>query len=246
MASQEAFHVSPIRIKYLDSCEFTVQESDVDGYKVLVLPEVIQRYFDEGYDAVRIYSTDIAATLPEHGGRTAASHSLTPHQDHLPADPKRFLALSRPEDAPRGSATYFSHPETAAQALPEIRAFFEQHRAELKEIFTYDPASQVSEAELRACFEDPSNIDRLVGSSVGPDAQDSDLLFAYCGIFTYLIQGTYADDIVAKFLEQYENDVAVETWERGGVLILDNPNVFHGRFGANEDPIQRNWFISGI
>lgn len=240
---QTGSETSHPKIKELESCDFTITESDVEGYSVLVLPEVLQQYFDEGYDAVRIYSTEIAALLPALGGKTAAKHSLAPHQDHPPTDRKRFLALSRTEDAPRGSSTYFTYPETVASVLPDIRSFFEKHRNELKELFQYDPASQVSEEELLSCFED-GGIDKLVENKVGPNASDENKLFAYCGILGYLIQGDYADQIVADFLAKKQGEVIEETWERGGVLIIDNSKVFHGRFGGNENPIQRNWFVA--
>lgn len=236
---------SSIKIKEIGECDFPIEIREVNGYSVLVLPNELQKYFDEdGFHAVRIRGTAVAHALPAFGGKTVSSHSLLPHQDHVPNDVKRFLCLSNEEDTSRGSSTYIALPETVENFLPSLVKFFKENRDLLKTVFKYEKSFQASESDLNECFAEQDGIDTVVKRNIGGSADAATALFAYTGILTYLIQGTFADQQVQKFIEENANVVSIETWSTGGVFILDNSRVFHGRIGGNEVPLKRNWLIS--
>lgn len=237
---------SPLHVADIAHCDFPIEAREIKGYNVLVLPLELQKHFDAGCHAVRIHSTTVARALPAFGGKTVSSHSLLPHQDHFPNDPRRFLSLSKEENGSRGSGTYIVHPDTIRRTTPSLVGYFKQNRELLRGAFSYDKSFQATEADLDICFAKEDGIDEVVQKNVGRDADPETLLFAYSGILTYLIQGEYADQEVRHFLEQNSHSVFIETWESGGVFILDNSRVFHGRIGGNSVPLKRNWLISSI
>ena len=240
-----------VRIKTLDSCDFPIVEREipVEGgktYRVLVLPRAVQDCFDkEGYHAVRINSTELAAKLPAFGGKTAASYSLLPHQDHFSHDRRRFLAISQESSGARDSQTYIARPEVIAASLPKMREYFDSHLNELKQIFVHEPSMQLPKEVLLSCFEDGGKgLDKVVAANLPPNAPETVKVFAYCGILAYLIQGPHADKVVGDFLNDNKDKVVSEEWKTGGTLILDNSRVFDGRFGPNATPLKRNWMIA--
>jgi hypothetical protein len=232
------------RIKVIEECDFPIIEKEVNGYKVVVLPPTLQHYFDvEGYDALRINSVKVVEKLPHYGGKTMAKQSLLPHQDHLPTDPRRFLALSKNNGEDRGSSTYIAHPETIRRTLPKFLNYFNEHRDTLKKIFVYDKSSKVSEEELMGCFE-PGGLDALMEKLTDGNTDPTLRLFGTIGILGYLIQGEHADNLVKEFLEENKDEVAAEDWTKNGTFIIDNSKVFHGRFGSNNNALQRNWMVA--
>lgn len=233
-----------LRVVNIGQCDFPIEVRDVRGYSVLVLPYELQKYFDDGYHAVRIQSTEVAKALPSFGGKTASSHSLLPHQDHFPSDVRRFLSLSKEENTARGAGTYIAHPDTLRNSTPLLVYYFKENREKLLAAFHYDQSFQIPESDLRHCFENSNGIDDIVLKNMHGDADEGTRLFAYSGILTYLIQGEYADTEVNRFIEENSDSVFVETWESGGVFILDNSRVFHGRIGGNTVPLKRNWLVS--
>jgi len=230
------------RVKMLDNCDFPIEEESIGDFKVLKMPTNLLGYFnDEGYGAVRINSTELAARLPDYGGGTAPGRSQIPHQDHIPGDRRRFLAFSKADSTPRGSSTYLVHPELARKTLPLILAEFNAHREELRDCFIYSPPYMVTKEELYQCFES-GGIERLMQTKFGENTPENIKLFAYLGVLTYLTQGDFGDRIVKEFLQQNEGAVFREDWNTPGVLIIDNTNMFHGRFGPNVR-IKRNWLV---
>ncbi len=230
------------RVKMLDDFDFPVEEEKMGDFKVLKMPAGLLGYFnDEHYGAVRINSAEVAARLPDYGGGTAPGRSQIPHQDHLPGDRRRFLAFSKVDDAPRGSSTYLLKPELAREVLPSIVEQFEARREEIRDRFEYKPPYMVTREELYQCFE-PGGIEKLMQAKFGENTPEHIKLFTYLGILTYLTQGELGDQIVKDFLEQNKETVYREDWNSPGVLILDNTNMFHGRFGPNVR-IKRNWLV---
>ena len=232
------------RIKHIEDCDFPIVESDADGYKVLEIPQTLRDLFDsdEGYEAVRINSVELGRKFPGYGGQTTVGCSLFPHQDHLPSDPRRFLALSKDSSQDRGAMTYMVRPEIVRAALPDFLDYFHTHREALRESFVHNPANQVSESDLLSCYE-PGGLDRLVRKKIGENPDPQIELFAYAGIINYLIDGPSADVLVEKFVEENRARVLVEEWNTDGTLIIDNSKVFRGRLGNNENALKRNWLI---
>lgn len=254
MTAKEAFRVENVsdrresdpnlgvRVKVIEDCDFPIEEVEVDGLKTLKIPLEILRYFDEeGYGAVRINSAKLAARLPNYGGSTAPGRSQTPHQDHLPADRRRFLAFCKSDEVPRGSSTYVMNPELGRRILPMLLEQFEAHREWLRDNFIYQPPYLATQEELYRCFE-PGGIHRVVQARIGAGAPGDVRLFAYLGLITYLIQGELGDHLVEGILEKHEESVFVEDWSTPGILIVDNRRMLHGRAGPNV-PIQRNWMV---
>lgn len=230
------------RVKMLDTCDFPIEEERIGDFQVLKMPPNLLGYFnEEHFGAVRINSAELASRLPDYGGGTAPGRSQIPHQDHLPGDRRRFLAFSKADNVPRGSSTYLVHPELARKTLPSILAKFEAHREELRDRFVYSPPYMVTKEELYQCFE-PGGIEKLMRTKFAENTPENVKIFGYLGVLTYLTQGDFGDQIVKEFLEQNEKTVFREDWNAPGVLIVDNTNMFHGRFGPNVR-IKRNWLV---
>lgn len=230
-------------IKELPDCEFPIVESEIEGYKVIELPEALRVYFDEeGFDAIRINSREVALQLPDYGGGTTSGRSLLPHQDHHPRDRRRFLALSQTGNAERGSSTYLVKPELLIKTIPSMYAFFNEHRESMKEDLLHGAHYQISKEDLEECFTE-HGIERVLARHLPEAASEADRTYFESGLLTYLIQGEHADHFVEEFLANNKQAVVSENWEREGVFIMDNSKVFHGRYGDNTIKLKRNWCV---
>ena len=145
---------SPLKVAVLENCNFSIVEKDINGYKVLELPESLRALFESGFHAIRIQSTDIAASLPSYAGKSPFNHSLLPHQDHHPDDPRRFLAFSQGNNIARGSSTYLVPPETVSKALPEILEHFGSNIEDMKVNSKYDKSFQITLKQFKRCFKE--------------------------------------------------------------------------------------------
>lgn len=231
-----------LKIIHLTECDFPIVQRKDGDFKMLVIPPKLLRLFEAGYHAVRVHSAKVAAQLPSFGGSTAVGRSQAPHQDHSPRDPRRFLAFSKIDAAPRGSATYLVDPEIVRGALPWLIEQFELRRKEIEREFIYCPPYMVTEEELRQCLE-PGGIERLIVSKLGANAPADMRLHAHTGLLTYLLQNRFGDDVVEAFLQRSHGHVWIEEWKSPGLLIVDNARTFHGRRGPNV-PLQRNWLLA--
>lgn len=239
-------HFMNLKVKVIKDCDFPIVEKVLDNYKVLLLPEALLKMFDEeGYHAIKIESKELASSLPDYGGRTTASYSLLPHQDHHPDNLMRFLALSKSGEESRRSITYLVSPDVLESNLSKTINYFHSHLDSIKKAFVFPIRSQIEdENDFKKCFDDIKGLDNLVEKKFGKSPDLKTKLFAYSGILTYLIQGEDAEAVVKKYLEENKDDIFEEEWDSPGILILDNSKVFHGRLGDNKTKLKRNWLIA--
>lgn len=230
-----------VRVKILDRCDYLFAETVSGGMRVVTLPPELLRHFNEGYHAIRINSIETAISLPDFGGGTAIGGSQIPHQDHSPADPRRFLAFSKTDTKARGSETYLAHPIIVEEILPAVLRVFRARREEIKAAFVPKPPYMIPEHELMHCFE-PNGLDAVARAHLGANSTPQMRLFVYMGLLTYVLQGTVGDELVKWFLFLYSEEVVRESWETPGTLIVDNSRIFHGRLGPNVR-LKRNWII---
>ena len=227
---------------------FPIERGEVDGYAVLRLPEQIRTAFEGGANLVRINSAELADTIPNFGGKTTGeNHSLCFHQDHVDPndDPRRFLMLTKHREHTRGSSTLAAMPSVAKQILaleerrfkdPALRTLIGRER-------NYDPRFLISEEAYDRCFDAENGYEDTVAEFIVRHAHRSDDLCVRLGILGYLIRGAYADRLVRETLESIEGRFFAEDWKEAGMLIIDNPAVFHARLGGNVPPLQRNFCI---
>jgi len=234
-------------VKNLALSEFPIERDEVDGYAVLRLPQEVRAVFERGANLVRINSGDLAETIPDFGGKTTGEgHSLCFHQDHVnPDDPRRFLMLTRHNDRKRGSLTLAIMPSVAKDILaieerrfkdPALRALIGRERQ-------YDPRFLISEEEYDRCFDVDHGYEDTVAGFVARHEHQCDDLSVRLGILGYLIRGAYADRLVSETVRSIEGKFFAEEWTEAGMLIIDNPAVFHARLGGNVPALQRNFCI---
>jgi hypothetical protein len=236
------------RVTTLDLPAFPIERDEVGGYAVLRLPEPVRAAFDAGANIVRINSAELAETIPNFGGKTSGEdHSLCFHQDHLnPADdPRRFLMLTKHHERVRGSSTLAVMPSVAKRILAiEERHFKDARlRALTGRERRYDPRFLISEAEYDRCFDSEDGYEDAVAAFAARHKQPADDLSVRLGILGYLIRGAYADRLVRETVQSVADEVFAETWTESGMLIIDNPAVFHARLGGNVPPLQRNFCV---
>lgn len=242
---------APPKAVVLESCEFPIVEGEVDGYKVLELPRELRRLVLEGgAGIIRINSLEIARLLPDYGGRASGSrHSLFLHMDHShPAtDARRYLVLSKDTNGARGGSTLVA----ARQALEAFVAIGEAYlndsgwRRMIGSERNYEKrfGPFLSEAAYHRCLDEEDGYERVVAGEYGRETNRGRELAVRAKILRYLICGPTADVVMEEILRKHRESFYEERWERGGVLILDNLRVSHGRYGGNNPPLQRNYCI---
>lgn len=229
--------------------EGVVTDEHGEPYNTIELPEKLRKLFDEqGAAIVRVNSAELAAKLPDYGGRASGDYSLLPHQDHVDPehDRRRFLMLSKLDEGTRGSATIAMTPEAARALLSVTEAYFRQHRLEIAAERHYDQRFIISEAQYNQCLDSDEGLDEVVREIVGDDASPLRVLRVRSGILGFLVRGSYADDLVQdelfeRLVTDMPGQMAIENWEQPGVLIIDNAVVFHMRCGGNNPPLKRNF-----
>lgn len=237
------------RVTTLDLSEFPIERDEAAGYAVLRLPEQVRAAFDNGANIVRINSADLAETIPNFGGKSSGeSHSLCFHQDHVNPDddPRRFLMLTKHSERSRGgSSTLAVMPSVAERIL----AIEEQHfkdtarRTLIGRERKYDPRFLISEEEYDRCFDAENGYEETVAAFIANHEHPPDDLCVRLGILGYLIRGAYADRLVGETLQSIEGQFFAEEWTESGMLIIDNPAVYHARLGGNVPPLQRNFCV---
>ncbi len=230
----------------LESCDFPIVSGDINGYKVLELPLELRCLFEDGADVVRINSLDVAGSIPNYGGKASGeNHSLLPHQDHLDptSDARRYLMLSKRTDGSRGSSTLVMSKSSAESMLPLIEAWIRdgERRALIGVERSYDRRFLISEAQYNGCFDDDDGYERVIRDSIGSSVSSKREVALRLGIMGYLIRGSRADIVMREVYETCHGAFIEEKWESGGIVILDNPGVFHARIGGNFPPLQRNF-----
>jgi len=236
------------RVATLDLSAFPIERDEVDGYAVLRLPEPVRAAFDGGANLVRIHSAALAETIPDFGGKTSGEdHSLCFHQDHVNPheDPRRFLMLTKHGVGVRGSSTLAIMPSVAQRVLAiEERHFRDPAlRKRIGRERKYDPRFLISEQEYDRCFDTGGGYEDTVAAYVARHEHPPDDLSVRLGILGYLIRGAYADRLVGETLQGIAGAYFAEAWTEGGMLIIDNPAVFHARLGGNVPPLQRNFCV---
>lgn len=236
------------RVTTLDLSEFPIERDEVDGYTVLRLPEQVRAVFDGGANLVRINSADLAETIPSFGGKTSGEdHSLCFHQDHVNPDddPRRFLMLTKHNERTRGSSTLAVTPGVAKRILaieerhfkdPALRTLIGRERR-------YDPRFLIREEAYDRCFNAEDGYEETVAEFIARHAHPPSDLCVRLGILGYLIRGAYADRLVGETVQSIEGEFFAEDWTESGMLIIDNPAVFHARLGGNVPPLQRNFCV---
>ena len=236
------------RVATLVLPEFPITRADVDGYAVLRLPEQVREVFEDGANLVRVHSAELAETIPNFGGKTTGEeYSLCFHQDHLNPhdDPRRYLMLTKHSGEARGSSTLAILQSAAQDVLaieerhfkdPALRAFMGHQRR-------YDTRFLISEEEYDRCFDTENGYEETVAAYVARHRHPPDDLCVRLGILGYLIRGSYANQLVGETLEGIDGRFFAEEWMEAGMLIIDNPAVFHARLGGNQPPLQRNFCI---
>lgn len=236
------------RVATLSLPEFPIEEGTAEGYTVLRLPDAVRVAFDDGANLVRIHSADLPDTIPNFGGKTSGeNHSLCFHQDHVNPhdDARRFLMLTKHRGEARGSSTLAVLPSVAQRVL----AIEEEHirdpaqRAQMGRERQYDPRFLISEEEYDRCFDSAEGYEEAVAAFVSRHPHPPDDLSVRLGILGYLIRGAYADGLLSEIVRGIDGDVFAEQWADAGILIIDNPAVFHARLGGNVPPLQRNFCI---
>lgn len=235
-------------VKTLCLSKFPIERDEVDGYAVLRLPEPVRAAFKGGANLVRIHSAELAKTIPDFGGKTTGEHhSLCFHQDHVipDEDPRRFLMLTRHDDRIRGSSTLALMPGVAESVLAiEERRFKDPAlRARIGRERSYDPRFLISEAEYDRCFDADDGYESTVAAFAARHKNHAGQLSVRLGILDYLIRGAYADLLMQETLQSIAGKLFAEEWTEPGMLIIDNPAVFHARLGGNVPALQRNFCI---
>ncbi len=233
----------------LASCDFPIVESELNGFKVLTLPDRLRGLFmEEGAHVVRINSIALAQSLPDYGGKASGEHySLLPHQDHLDnvQDRRRYLVLSKTTDGARDASTIIMRPDTAREVLSLEERFFKnkRRRAVLGRERCYDPRFLISEEQYHSCFDTDDGYEQVVCDVQAAHGAFSQELAVRLGLLGYLVRGPSADQVLRLLMRHHTAQFLMEPWETGGVVIIDNPNVFHARFGGNYPPLKRNFCI---
>ncbi len=233
----------------LPTCNFPIVEGNVDGYKVLTLPQELRKIFDEeDASVVRINSLTIAHAIPDYGGRGSGEHfSLLPHQDHSDPynDPRRFLMLSKLTDGARGSSTLIMTPDVAATLLPleEVWIKDDGRREMIGKERSYDPRFHITQEQYDCCFDEKGGYERVIASVAGHSRSRERVLTVRLGILGFLIRGSCADEVMRELVEKCQDQFLEERWDYGGIVIMDNRRVFHARLGGNSPPLQRNFCI---
>lgn len=234
-----------VRVKSLEDVLFPIEEDEINGYNVVRLPDSIRDYFDnQDYDVVTINSREIAHNFPNFGGSTPSPHSLLPHQDHMPDDIRRYLALSKTDDSIRGSQTYVVSKEVVEREIEVFMQYFNDNIDILRKEFVYNPSSKITKEQALKCFE--GELDEVAREYLGEDRiTEENLTFARAGLLGYLIQGEHANRLAEEFVDKYKDTdhMYIHKWDKPGMLIIDNSKVFHVRIGDNTNPIKRNWLI---
>jgi hypothetical protein len=234
------------KVEEIEDCEFPiVQQTLESGYKVIQLPQNVRAIFDSGTHVLRINSLSIAQSLPDFGGESSntAAYSLLPHKDVPPGDPRRFTILSKLTDGHRDGSTLTMLPEAVATALPSIEEYFAEHRIALGGERTYDERFRLSKEEYDRCFDSPSGLKEAMREMLAGETSAEAQLFARSSLFGYLIRGPHADVVLNELLVNMGGQYISEDWERSGVSIIDNAQVFHARLGGNNPPLKRNLAI---
>ena len=238
-----------LKVVLLEQCAFPIVQSEVAGYKVLMLPEELRRLFDEGRaSVVRINSIEVANMIPDFGGRgSGESHGLLPHQDHLDpsGDQRRFLMLSKGTNGARGASTLILNPSVAAAMLPYVQIWLTNsaRRLILGNERAYDRRFLISPEQYNSCFDVDGGYEQVIATVLGANATAQRELAVRLGILGYLMRGPSADCSMQELMEAFPGTFYEERWEQGGVVIIDNPRVFHARMGGNNPPLQRNFCI---
>lgn len=238
-----------VKVITLDTCDFPIAKGDVAGYTVLHLPEHLRKLFDErGADVVRINSLKVARTIPDFGGKgSGEDYSLLPHQDHLDphGDARRFLMLTKLSEGARGSSTLMMKPQTAASMIPleEVWLRDDARRAIIARERKYDVRFRITEEQYHRCFDEKGGYEHVVTTVTGKNATHKRALAVRLGILNYLIRGPHTDEVMRDIVKKFEGAFIEERWDQGGIVILDNPKIFHARFGGNTPPLQRNFCI---
>lgn len=228
----------------LPDCDFPLIEGSVNGYKTLHLPEELRRYFIEGAHAVRILSLRLAATIPDFEGRTSGKFSLLPHRDHFgdTGAPHRYLTLTKHSPGKRGATTLAFLDEAAPHVLRVEESFFNVpgFRVAAGAERSYDARFKISELQYDRCFDTEHGYEEVVAEMLLPGATPAQHISTRLNVLDYLIRGPLADTVMRDIRKECGSMLLSESWEEGGLLILDNARVFHARDGGS-DPLQRNF-----
>ena len=145
----------------------------------------------------------------------------------------------------RGSSTLAVLPNVANRILsieerhfkdPVLRELIGRERA-------YDSRFLISEGEYDRCFDTNGGYEETVAAYIARHKHPPDDLCVRLGILGYLIRGPYADRLVGETLQSINGKFFAEEWTEAGMLIIDNPAVFHARLGGNMPPLQRNFCV---
>lgn len=236
------------KVTTVSNCDFPIVEGIARGFKVLKIPQDIRDLFDrDGFEVVRIESADVAKSIPNFGGKTSGEYSLLPHQDHFDpgGDERRFLMLTQTASSNREALTVCMAPLTAAHALEMEEAWIQRGtnllRARGEE--AYDPRFAITLRQYERCFEGSRGYEEVLSEVLGNERGQRRELCVRLGIIGFMLRGTCADEVMEDVIERLAPACHFETWEKPGVLIIDNRAVFHGRYGGNDPPLQRNYGI---
>lgn len=236
------------KVVTLETCEFPIIEGDVAGYKVLSLPQELRTHFTRGAHVIRVNSREVAKAIPDFGGKgSGENHSLLPHQDHLvpTGDKRQYLMLTKHTDTLRGASTIMWMPHIAETLIPLEEEWIQDkaRRRVLANERRYDPRFKITERQYDRCFDTPHGYEQVIAEVAGRQPSKERMRAVRLGILGYLMRGPSADEVMAHILQTCQGMYYEETWEAGGVVIINNPTVFHGRRGANIPALQRNFCV---
>ena len=233
-------------VKKLTSCQFPLVERSVGGRTVLMFPPELRRLFTKsGAHVVRIPSLSLARLLPNFGSEASGESSFLPHKDNFgdDEDPKRYLVLSKKTPGARGSQTLACMPEVAALMLPTEETYFHANRTLLATERGYNAKFHISEEQYHHCFDDPRGYEAVIAQVLVEVQDQIPELTIRLNILNYLMRGPSVEPLMQELMQTYRSLCVEESWENGGVLIIDNAAVFHLRVGGNFPPLERNFCI---
>ena len=236
------------KVVELETCDFPIVPGRVGSYRVLELPANLRTIFEQdGARVVRINSLDVARTIPDYGGKGSGEHfSLLPHQDHFDAstDRRRFLMLTKLVGGARGSSTLIMTRDVASAMLPIVQQWItdDARRVCVGAERCYDRRFLISKTQYDCCFDKKGGYEQLVAKVLEDEnANRQRELALRLGLLGYLIRGRCADQVMQEIVRELAGQFVEERWERNGMVIIDNRNVFHARFGGNIPPLKRNY-----
>ncbi len=225
---------------------FSITERMIGTRRTLLLPQYWRSAFRRAH-VVRSYSLRLAARIPDQESEASGRYSFTVHKDNFgdDNDPKRFLMLSKPADGARGASTFVCLPEVAFAMLAMEERYFQEHR----EMFrtegadAYNPKFQISALQYARCLEEDGGYESVIGELMDTGRSAASREMTSLNVLNYLMRGPGVEPLMQRIREEFRDALYEEPWEKGGVIIIDNARVCHGRFGGNFPPLRRNFCI---